>query len=174
MAADNPEQSLTAAKSSLDRFLNYRPRSAYEVAAKMKKNGFSEQVISQTVAYLKTTGQINDQQFARLWTESRLKKPFGIRRIRMELQHKGIDPDIIASILDDAEQNHPQCAAAVDLAKKRLSYYQGLDAVTRRRRLYQYLVRRGFSASAAVNALAAVYGAQGRSEKAFCQDDHEE
>lgn len=146
-------QTLANAKTAVFRYLKYRPRSEREIVEKLRGKDFSEEIIQQTVSYFKRIGSLNDAQFACLWTRSRLNKPFGIRRIRMELKYKGVNDELITHALDEATQDYEEHETILRLAKQRLRKYQHVDKRTARRRLYDYLARRGFNSGAIVKAL---------------------
>ena len=87
---------------------------------------------------------MDDQQFASLWISSRLKKPFGLNRIRFELKQKGIDPEIISQETKRAQENYDESETILGLAQKRVAKYRNCNPKTAKRRLYDYLLRRGF------------------------------
>lgn len=132
------------AKASVDRQLKIRLRSEKEIRTKLLEKRFSAPVIDETVRYFKTLDLIDDRRFARAWIQSRLKKPFGIKRIRLELRDKGIDADIIADELGRATADYPQEEVLLQLARRRYQKYLRLPAEKRKRRLLEYLARRGF------------------------------
>lgn len=146
-------QSLAEAKTIVIRYLKYRPRSEREIIEKLRSREFCEEIIQQTVAYLKRIGEINDKQFAAGWARSRLNKPFGINRIRMELKHKGIDDAIIAETLNECCPDRDEYDAVLTLAQQQWHKYRGLDQCSAQRRLYHYLLRRGFKSDTIMKAL---------------------
>ncbi|MCX5701786.1 MAG: regulatory protein RecX, partial [Candidatus Omnitrophica bacterium] len=77
--------------------LKFRTRSEHELWGRLKKKKFSPEIIKITLSFLKDKNFIDDNYFAKTWIDSRLKKPFGIRKIREELKLKGIDKEIIES-----------------------------------------------------------------------------
>ncbi len=77
--------------------LKFRLRSEKEIRLRLKKKKFDSKIIDETAAFLKDKDFINDNNFAHLWLESRLKRPLGLRRIKEELRQKGIAREIIDS-----------------------------------------------------------------------------
>ena len=146
-------QSFANAKTAVFRYLKYRPRSEREIIEKLRGKDFSEEIIQQAVSYFKRIGSLNDAQFALGWTRSRLNKPFGIRRIRMELKYKGVADDLITNAVDDATQDYEEHKTILKLAERRLRKYAHVDKQKARRRLYEYLARRGFNSGAIVKTL---------------------
>jgi len=125
--------------------LKFRQRSRKEIYERLKIKRFDEQVINETLTFLKTRGFIDDELFARAWIESRIKKPLGLRKIRQELNLKGIDKQIIDSQIGEIKEKYPEEEIVGKIVKKRLIRLKGIDPNNAKRRLYSYLLRRGFS-----------------------------
>ena len=122
-------------------FLSYRPRSKAEVARRLRRD-FSEAGVDAVVCRLSRVGLLDDEAFAEYWISNREQfKPRGRRALRYELRQKGVDHDIIDALL---EQNN-EVEGAYRVATGRLARWQHLDVTTLRRKLSEYLVRRGFS-----------------------------
>ena len=75
--------------------LKYRQRSEKEITDRLKGKKFPEDIILQTLKYLKEKKLVDDNYFARLWIESRIKRSFGLRTIKSQLLQKGVHKDII-------------------------------------------------------------------------------
>lgn len=145
--------SIIDAKTSVFRYLKYRPRSEREIIEKLRGKDFSEEIIQETVSFFTRIGSLNDAQFACLWTRSRLNKPFGIRRIKIELRHKGVNDELITDAIDDAARDYEEHETILKLAERQSRKYHHVDKQTARRRLYEYLARRGFNSGAIVKVL---------------------
>lgn len=143
--ADGYEKELARAKEAAYRCLTYRPRSRAEVEAKLREKGFDEAAIQSTLSGLVRLGYIDDEKFARLWAESRVRlRAFGRRRIDRELREKGIDPSIVREALDGVFTIDQEIDIAEKAAARKVKGMQCLDRETRRRRLAGFLERRGF------------------------------
>ncbi|MCK9571842.1 MAG: recombination regulator RecX, partial [Candidatus Omnitrophica bacterium] len=96
-SASNKPQGNDSEKARAYAFLllKFRLRSAKELEQRLKQKGFSEQLSRETVKFLQDKEFIDDRVFARGWVSSRLKRPFGLRRIKQELLQKGLDKEII-------------------------------------------------------------------------------
>lgn len=149
-------QSLAEAKTIVIRYLKYRPRTENEIVKKLREKGFAEDLVQQTLEYFKKIGSINDRQFTAIWIQSRLKKPVGIRRIRLELKEKGISDEIITNALANTTDDYCEHSAVADLAKRRIRQYRNVDKTTARRRLYGYLARRGFNRGTIIKVLNSI------------------
>jgi regulatory protein len=124
--------------------LKYRLRSEQELRERLQLKKFADRHISQTMRYLKKIKLLDDRQFAKEWTSSRLHKHYSIHLIKIELKHKGINSKIINDLCPCPDQRTTEQESIKQLMAKKKSYYRHLDPITRRRRLYGYLARKGF------------------------------
>ena len=121
--------------------LSYRPRSQGELRRRLKEKGYTEETITEVLERLTRAGLLNDLEFARYWIENRFQfNPRGVRALRQELWQKGIDDTTI----DEALVGYDEDEAAARATEKALRRLQRLDPETFRRRLNDYLRRRGF------------------------------
>ena len=122
--------------------LSYRPRSEAEIRRRLRGKGHDEVTIAEAMDRLRRIGLLDDESFARYWVENRFQfNPRGVVALRQELRQKGVEDRIIEAVL--AEYDEEEAAArAVERAVRRLRH---LDGPTFRRRLGDYLRRRGFS-----------------------------
>ncbi|MCM8800660.1 MAG: recombination regulator RecX [Candidatus Omnitrophica bacterium] len=125
--------------------LRFRPRTEKEISQRLKKKGFSEEVIEKILVFLRKNNFINDASFAQAWIESRLKKPLGINRIKQELILKGIDKAIIDSKINEILKDYSEEKIVTEIARKRFKRLENLPIDKTKRRIYDYLLRRGFS-----------------------------
>ncbi len=132
------------ARVYLLKLFKHRPRSRYEVLARLRQKGFSRPVIEITIQKAESSGLLNDARFAKLWIEDRLaRRPKSRRALQRELRAKGIDPEHIEKTLARVELDEE--ALAQQLIDERLARLRSVDHETRRRRLVGFLRRRGFS-----------------------------
>jgi len=123
------------------RFLGYRPRSEAEIRQRLLKHGYDGANIDKAIARLKEQGLVDDTAFARFWIENRESfSPRSRRLTKLELQRKGLDIEVIDQIVSEVNDNDSAYRAALSKAR-RLSPD---DYQVFRRRLAQYLGRRGF------------------------------
>ncbi len=134
--------------------LKFRLRSEKEIYERLKKKRFDEEITKQTISFLKDKGFIDDSLFAKAWIESRIKKPLALRRIRQELNLKGIDREIIDSQISEIKKNYPEQDLVKKIAQERLKKLKGIELGSAKRRVYAYLLRRGFSPEIIINALS--------------------
>src|SRR3990167_4198604 len=103
---EEKEESFRKAQTIVFRLLKFRLRSEKELQEKLKAKKFPASIIQQTIRYFKDLRLIDDHKFAREWASSRLKKPFGLNRIRLELTKMGISTAIAEEILKEAEDHY--------------------------------------------------------------------
>ena len=124
------------------RLLSYRPRSEKEMRRRLARRGIGLRLIDDTVRRLRERGYLDDEAFARFWTETReATSPRSRRLIAQELRAQGVNAETAtaatASVADEE--------AAYRAAGRRLNTFRSLDYDTFRRRLGGFLVRRGFT-----------------------------
>lgn len=132
--------------------LKFRLRSVNELAQRLRLKKIPAETIKEVLSFLKEKRFIDDNVFAKAWVNSRLKKPFGMRRIKQELRQKGVDKEIIEA-QTAKPQGYSESQTVLDLAKGRLNKSKGIDPVSAKRRVYAYLARRGFSPEVIIDTL---------------------
>ena len=152
----NNEEGIRKAKIIVYQLLKFRMRSEQELRDKLRLKNLPTPIAEQTICYFKELELIDDAVFARQWTYSRMKKPFGLGRIRLELQKKGIDAAIIDKVLTEAGHQYDELAVVTPLAQHRASAYSNVSPDKIRQRVYGYLLRRGFSTSSVIKALKSI------------------
>ncbi len=125
------------------KLLNYRPRTEHEMRSRLEGYGFSKPIVDSVIATLLEKNYLNDQQFADAWIENRTTfRPRGKRLLRMELMKKHVNEEEIQTALAALPEEGQLVREA---AKKYCSRLKGLDERIFKKRLYGFLVRRGFS-----------------------------
>jgi regulatory protein len=128
------------------RYLSHRDRSARETADHLKKKGFEQAVVQETLRYLKEVNYLDDRRFAEHWARTRAEnKQFGKYRLRQELLGKGIAQDLIDETLGTLFETVKEIDLARTVVEKKLPAMQDLPADKRKHRLIGLLQRKGFS-----------------------------
>ncbi len=126
------------------RLLGYRGRSERELRERLGKKGFPEDAISRTLDFLKETGFIDDSALALTLKRQALdQKLLGYGAARMFMQKRGLSRDLVESSLhydEDAELR-----GARKLLEKKLRVIGSHPDKKDRKRLYDFLARRGYS-----------------------------
>jgi regulatory protein len=150
------------------RFLSYRPRSVSEVRRHLRQEVEDEATVEAVLGKLAEQGYLNDAEFARYWVDSRAQfRPKGPRALRQELRQHGLDNTEIDAALTGLNSAEGAYAAARQRAA-RLAGLAKSDPSAFRRKLGDFLVRRGFDYDTIRDVLARLAG-----EFGVAQDDEE-
>ena len=149
-------------------FLSYRARSESEIRQNLRKHEMPEEVIEETLARLRQDGLANDGQFAQAWVENRSTfRPRSRRMLAMELRQKGLDEEAVSSALEDVDDE----PLAYEAAKKRAPRLKALEWVDFRKKLSEFLARRGFSYSVIAPVVTRIWNELQKDEKPYEEED---
>jgi regulatory protein len=128
-------------------FLSYRIRSEKEVRDKLKTKQVDPQTLEKVIAKLKEKKFINDEEFARMWIENRNRfKPRSLRLIKFELKNKGIDNDLINSLINDSGfVVQSDLDSAKKLIEKKIEKFKNLPEQEIYQKLGRFLASKGFN-----------------------------
>jgi len=125
--------------------LRQRPRSESEIRQRLKLKGYEDEVIDEVIAGLKRIGEIDDVKFAGIWINSRMyMNPAGDVVLRHELRGKGVSDSIIDAALEAKSKDYDEYEVALNIARERFERLKKLDRKKATKRLYDFLMRRGF------------------------------
>jgi len=145
------------------RYVSFRQRSVTEVRRRVGKE-FSQPVVEQVLTSLNRYGYLDDEDFARRWRDSReRRKPRGSFALRRELRAKGV----ANSIIDDALEGLDEADGAYRAGERRARRWleQGdMPYGTFRRKMWDYLRRRGFGSGVARDTIARLWAEHGARE----------
>lgn len=124
-------------------------RSAFEIRRHLLHKEYGEEHVNQALDYLNERGYIDDAAYAAAFIQQKYRKNHGKRRIVAELHQKGVSKDDIlegfrlclADIGQNSEEEAVQRAIDKKLKGKPISGLADIE----RRKLGQYLARRGFA-----------------------------
>ena len=140
------EQEKQATVTAL-RLLAATPKSKKRLRQKLEEKGYGLQTIEDVLVRLEKQGILNDGSLAQslLQTYS-LYRPSGRKRIAFEMEKRGVEQRIIEESLGNygLREEHK---VAMELAKTKLHRWQKLEAAQQRKKLYDFLIRRGFDFS---------------------------
>jgi regulatory protein len=136
------------------RYLDYRPRSQAELRQRLARRGFDGDTIEATLARLQEQGLVDDLAFARFWQENRQAfSPRSRWLVRQELRQKGVTDEVIERVVVNVDEEDSAYQAAIAKARHLpLADYEGF-----RKRLGEYLKRRGFGYGVIKNTLKKVW-----------------
>jgi regulatory protein len=128
------------------RLLAMRPRSVYELLAKLRERGHNPGAAAAAVGRLEAAGVLSDEAFARHFARVRASRGHGASRLLHDLLAKGVERRLaeraIAEVLESEGLEGSERAR--QLAEKRAAQLGALPPRQKRRRLLAYLARRGF------------------------------
>jgi regulatory protein len=153
----------TQAKNIAVNYLSYRRRSAKEIRDHLLRKGFDRESCEKVIRGLQSAEMINDKEFARSFVKDRLlRKPVGLALLRQQLLAKGIPSGTAEEVLEELVSARDQQNAAVELLKQRMRLahrsLSGLDDVKRKKRLIDFLLRRGFSYDVTMKTIRTTLG----------------
>jgi len=130
-------------------FLAYRARSQRETERHLNRKGFASEIINQTIARLHSQKYLDDLEFARAWLKSRTaRKPGSKSALQFELNQKGVDGKIIKKLLEDIDNSE----LARTCVEKKLRIWGDLGREDFKKKILNYLKRRGFNYEVCLNA----------------------
>src|ERR1700738_4839615 len=145
------------------RQLTAQARTRAELAGQLAKRGYPDDVSTRVLDRLAGVGLIDDAGFAEQWVHSRRANAGkGKRALAAELRTKGVDNDVITSVLGGinpaAERGRAEELVRKKLRRETLSD-EAADARVIRR-LVGMLARRGFSQSMAYDVVSVELAAE--------------
>lgn len=99
--------------------LGFHDYTSRDLLQRLRKD-FAEEIAENAVEYMIEIGAVDDARYAEAYVRQLINyKHYGIRRIRQELNLKGIDREIIDAVLDEAEIDEQ--AAILELLEGKFS-----------------------------------------------------
>ena len=131
-----------------------RELSAKQVRERLIEREHDRAEIDRAIDHLLETGSLDDGRVARAYVETALKvKGRGRLRIQRELQEMGIDKDVAAAALAGAFGEVDERALVRAALQKKLRFKPKIETPADYARLYQFLMRQGFSTAVVTAAL---------------------
>jgi regulatory protein len=128
------------------RLLAARGRSSQEIVTRLRRKGMAKDAIAHAVGRLEAEGLLEDSAFAREYARARASRGYGRVRILAELAARGVDRHVaelaVAEVGEDDEAERR--ARLLALAEKRAGQLETQERGVARRRLVQFLLRRGY------------------------------
>jgi len=125
------------------RFASLRPRSEKEFHDWLVKHKIHKSIHNDIFNRLKRLDFLNDRKFAVWWIEQRqVFRPKSSRVLRQELIQKGVKKDLIEEVLSEAKID--EVTQAKRILEKRKYFWEKFDGFTARKKMSEYLLRKGF------------------------------
>ena len=145
------------AKQKAFRFLSIRPRSKKEIRDYLLRKEYSEDVAETIILKLESLKLLDDVAFARmLCRDSMIKKPMGEKLARQMMFKKGVPRPVIDSVIPEFFSSESELILALKAAEKHQERARRSskisDALHVKKKLFDFLMRRGFAYETAMSA----------------------
>jgi regulatory protein len=142
-----------SASETYQRALNLlarRDHSVAELRRKLLAKGFPAARVEEALETLVRQGYLDDRRFAERWAASALASGrFVGSRLLLELLRRGVDRETAGAAVAAAGADHGERQLLASVAAKRFADFDPENApLKERRRVYAFLLRRGFSPAA--------------------------
>lgn len=140
-------------QTALDRALTHitaTMKTERDVRDFLKKKGYLADVVDYVVEKMREYGFINDEAYAKSYTERAAKRK-GAKLIRMELRQKGVSDEEIEGALQGVSAEQEEESAAQLLARYLRGKELGQDTL---KKAYRFLLSKGFDYEIAKQALS--------------------
>lgn len=132
-----------SAKAAAVKYLSMKLRTEKEVRQKLHEEGYDSANIEKVIEELKAIGYINNKLYAQKYVFDRSKlKPKSKKLLKLELQSRGISPEIADEVLED--WNIDEAVIAEELVKKKFGKYDLRDEGIRKK-VFMFLNHRGYN-----------------------------
>jgi len=142
-------------------FLGYRARSEKELRDRLRRYGYGEETVGSVVGRLKELGYLDDEEFARLAVREKARR-YGPRRVLGELRKSGVEAELAQGVVDEEFAGRSELQEASSAAARR--YNRG-GSNAEARRVYGFLMRRGYSAEVCAEVAREYREASGGAEQ---------
>jgi regulatory protein len=142
------------------KLLGRRELSVAQLRARLADRGFPADDVERAVALLLENGSLDDTRAARAYARTALAvKGRGRLRVQRELAAMGIARDVAAAVLGEVFGETDERTLIARALQKKLRGRTKLTGPAEFARLYQYLMRQGFSPAGVAAALRTLRGA---------------
>ena len=115
-----------------------------QIIEALEKHAFCVHAVSETIENLEQLDHIKDEKHARSWVKNRRRtRPTSKRIMRRELISQGVDKSTVDRVLAEIDEAD-ETILALQVARKQVNHYKSLAPNVVKRRLYAFLIRRGF------------------------------
>jgi regulatory protein len=136
------------------KLLARRELSVEGLRARLKDRDYPDEEIAAAIDHLLETGALDDGRVARTYATTAAKvKGRGRLRVLRELQAMGIDRQTAAEAVGEVFGDLDERSLVTKAIQKKLRGRTKLKDTAERARMYQYLVRQGFSPALIADAL---------------------
>ncbi len=119
--------------------LSRSEKSQKQIFDLLTQNEFCEDIIKRVILRLLELDYLSDERLAKDFVAR--SNSLGLRAIKAKLKQKGISDEIINNVLSCTDETD----SAIELAKKLMQKHSALDNFKRKKKVSDFLARRGYS-----------------------------
>ena len=134
---------LKRAKLRALHLLNSMGRTEAQLREKLYLDQYPEEIIEETMDYVKSFGYVNDEEYARSFIDSR-KDRKSKKEIYMQLCQKGIDKVVLDNVFEEYYDSEDSKDAIRSLLRKK-RYDSETASYVETQKIMGFLMRKGFS-----------------------------
>jgi regulatory protein len=135
------------------RLLAASPKSDQELRKKLAAKGYPNEVLERALNELRDQGVLDDKIYAKdLMTRLTLGKAAGRHKIAFEMKRHGVPQKIRQELLETLT-NEDEAVRALEQARLKWAGWSKLEPQKRRKRLYDFLIRKGYDFQVAQDIL---------------------
>lgn len=124
-------------------YCDYQDRCKKEIFTKLNSFELTDYDIDFIINFLNDEGYINDERYCRSYVKSKLSlKKWGVNKIKISLISKGVDRDIIDTVVSEIDQDSYKEELIKLLENKKINES---DPYKRKAKLMRYAVSKGYS-----------------------------
>ena len=132
------------AKKRALHLLERMDRTEHQLREKLRASDYPDDVIEEAIEYVKSFHYLDDERYAENFTRYK-KEGMSRQQIKQKLMLKGVSRDIVENAIDEEYDVDETVHIRNILDKKHFSYEASNEGEFRR--IYNYLLRRGFRSS---------------------------
>lgn len=126
------------------RLLMIAKRSEHDICTRLKDKGYAPDAIDSILSQLKQMRYVDDSQLAKNYVVYAAPgKQLGRRRLSLDLRKKGVSKEIVSGALESLSVSEEKKIAR-EAALNRYRKLSGMDEQVKKKRIYDFLIRRGF------------------------------
>lgn len=150
-------ENLSKCKESALRTIERSYKTEKEIKDKLLLKEFDEDIIDETLNFLKEYGFIDDSKFVKMFVKDHIRNQ-GRNKIKYLLQQKGVDNNLIDEAFLNLEKEYELERAYILAEKKYLSVSKREDDDFKiKNKIIRYLLGRGYDYSIAKDILSKIY-----------------
>lgn len=139
------ENNYQLAKRKIEKFINYKTRTKYEVKKRLYNETKDDEAIEKIIDYYEKLGILDDEKYAQEYINYLLNiKSQSLKYTKNKLVEKGIDKSIYEKYINNYDIEKIEYDNAMNILKKKYKNLD-LDNEKNKQKIYRYFASKGFS-----------------------------